>query len=256
MSDDARRLAEQQAREQREADLVAVRAKELFENPIQGSFDTAHLRAVHGYLFQSLPHHLPGTVRDDTDGWVKARELEGQGPSHVVRYVHDGVEARITAILRDFGGPDTLKGLPVHEAAERLATLYGDLDHAHGFHEGNSRTLREFTRELALAAGFTLDWTHSGATREARNALYIARDVAVLERTYPGLTEERAMATSDRAEYEAWWHLQKLRETEAGHSLERIISEALTPAREMRRDESGNGGSGHEDRRIYRERER
>jgi fido (protein-threonine AMPylation protein) len=91
-----------------------------------------------------------------------------------------------------------LKGLAADEAAARFAQLYGDLDHAHGFHEGNSRTLREFTRELADAAGYTLDWTRVGTDAEARNALYVARDIEVLQREYPDLTEERAMATRPR----------------------------------------------------------
>ena len=53
----------------------------------------------------------------------------------------------------------------------RIATLYAAFDHAHGFHEGNSRTLRAFTRSLA-AAGFTLDWVGSGVEAKERNALF------------------------------------------------------------------------------------
>jgi cell filamentation protein len=229
---------EQRKREQREADLVIDRIAELYESPIQGNFDLAHLKAIHARIFENLPHHQPGVVRGDTDGWQKARELEGRGPSHVVHYAYEGVEAKIDGILRAFGGPDTLRDLPAQEAAAHLARLYGDLDHAHGFAEGNSRTLREFTRELALAAGHTLDWTRSGSSSEARNALYIARDVAVLERAYPGLTEERAMATADLAEYEAWWDLKKLRQEQGGNSLERIIGDALKPEHEKKGPEN------------------
>jgi cell filamentation protein len=227
VSDDASDATQREARAQREADLVAVRVKELAEKPVPGLFDLAHLKAVHAYLFQDLPEHQPGVVRADADGWHKARELEGRGLSHVVHYAHVGIAARIEAILRDFGGPATLKGLPLDRAASGLATLYGDLDHAHGFYEGNSRTLREFMRSLALAADYTLDWTRVGIGAEARNALYVARDVAVLERAYPGLTEARAMATNDRVEYEAWWHLTKLRELQGENALERIIGAVL-----------------------------
>lgn len=109
-----------------------------------------------------------------------------------------------------------------------MAVLYADLDHAHGFYEGNSRTLREFTRCMADAAGYTLDWTKGGIGAEARNTLYVARDVEVLERFYPGLNEERAMATDDRHEYQAWWHLEKLRRLRGENTLERIFAQALT----------------------------
>ena len=120
-----------------------------------------------------------------------------------------------------------LRGLRLDAAATRLATLHGDLGHAHGFYEGDSRTLREFTRSLALAAGYTLDWTRIGIGAEARNALYVARGVAILERLYPGLTEARTTATGDRGEYQAWWHLAKLRTLQGEKSLERIIGAAL-----------------------------
>ena len=221
-------MSDAEERERREAKLVFARIRELYETPVQGSFDRAHLQAIHAHLFQDLPHHRPGVIRSNTDGWNKVRELEGHGPSHVVRYVHKGIGTRISGVLRAFGGPGTLRDLPPEHVAARMARLYGDLDHAHGFYEGNSRTLREFMRCLADAAGYTLDWTQAGMGAEARNALYVARDVEVLERFYPGLNEERAMATDDRAEYQAWWNLEKLRRLRGENTIERIFARALT----------------------------
>jgi cell filamentation protein len=113
-------------------------------------------------------------------------------------------------------------------AARRLAGLYADLDHAHGFYEGNSRTLREFTRSLAEAAGFTLDWIGTGVEASERNQLYIARDAAVLERVFPGLSEQRAMETDNRAEYEAWFRLQRLRGMMGERTLEAIVRDRLS----------------------------
>jgi cell filamentation protein len=192
VSGDASRETERQAQEAREADLVRLRPAELVETPAEGNFDLAHLKAIHARIFQDIPRHRPGIVRANSDGWNKARELEGRGPSHVVRYVHEGVENRIDAVLTDFGGPDTLRGMTAEDAAVRLTKLYGDLGHAHGFYEGNSRTPREFTRELAEAAGYALDWMRVGMDAAARNALYVARDIAVLERAYPGLRPKNA----------------------------------------------------------------
>jgi hypothetical protein len=106
----------------------------------------------------------------------------------------------------------------------------GDLVHAHGFHEGNSRTLREFTRELA-AAGHTLDGIKTSVGAKERNQLYIARDIAVLERAFPGLTLERAMATDDRLEYEASFVLTRLRREAGRRTLEAIIRDGMTRRR-------------------------
>lgn len=85
-----------------------------------------------------------------------------------------------------------------------MAVLYGDLDYAHPFREGNSRTLRHFSEQLAKQAGFDLDWSRSNADGLSRDQLYVARDLAVTERAFPGLDRNRAMETNDRAEYEAW----------------------------------------------------
>jgi hypothetical protein len=40
-------------------------------------------------------------------------------------------------------------------------------------------------RALALEAGYILDWLRHGVTANERNQLYIARDLAVLERAFP-----------------------------------------------------------------------
>jgi len=70
-----------------------------------------------------LPNHRPGVIRSNTDGWNKLRELEGNGPSHVVRYVHKGVATRISTILRTFGGPGSLQALTPEQVAVRMARL-------------------------------------------------------------------------------------------------------------------------------------
>ena len=233
MSDrpDARAL-----REAAEAKLVFSRIKELYEHPIRGPFDLDHLRAVHAYIFQDLPQHRPGEIRGDTSSWSKNRVLEGSTSVHEVHYAHEGIADRIRTTLRDLGGPAGLKALGPDAFASRMATLYGDLDHSHGFYEGNSRTLREFTRSLALGSGYELDWTPTNVTAVERNRLYIARDVAVLERAFPGLTPERGMLTNDRAEYEASLALPYMRRV-PGASLQAIIREGLRqlpgPAAEM-----------------------
>ncbi len=222
--------SEQKVREQREADLVDNRIGELFVEPIRGNFDADHLKAIHAYIFQDLPAHQPGVVRDDTaETWIKHRALEGRVAVYDVPYLSHGVEEKITETLDQFGGADAIKGLPPAVAAERLGALYGDLDHAHGFYEGNSRTLREFTRELAEESGFKLDWTKTSVNASDRNELYVARDLAVLERAYPDLTPEKAMQTNDRAEYEASFVLSGLRSRVGDRSLTAIIRDGLSP---------------------------
>jgi hypothetical protein len=52
------------ADDRREALLVANRLLQLAESPIRGSFDLAHLQAIHA-LFQDRPYHRPGALRGD-----------------------------------------------------------------------------------------------------------------------------------------------------------------------------------------------
>ncbi len=216
------------ADDRREALLVANRLSQLAESPIRGNFDLAHLQAVHAHIFQDLPQHRPGELRGDTSSWSKFRALESQFGVHEVHYAHDNIGRRGNAVLSDLGGPNGLATLPPDTVPARLARLYGDLDFVHPFHEGNSRTLREFTRSLAQAAGHDLAWASTNVDAAERNRLYVARDIAVLERAFPGLTPERGMQTNDRAEYEASLALPGLRRV-PGASLEAIIRAALAP---------------------------
>jgi fido (protein-threonine AMPylation protein) len=224
VSHDFNESAKRAQQERREADLVANRARELYEKPIAGKFDAQHLQAVHAYLFQDTPRHQPGVIRDETGGWIKLRALEDKPGVYEVAYLADGVEGRIKSVLDDFGGPAALRGLSADESARKLARLYGDLDHAHGFYEGNSRTLREFTRTLAAEAGFKLDWTGTNVSPDQRNALYAARDLEVLTRQYPGMTPDTA---NTPAEYEATLQAASFRKTLGEHPLEKIIQDSL-----------------------------
>ncbi|CAM4091929.1 Fic family protein [Deinococcus frigens] len=113
---------------------------------------------------------------------------------------------------------------------QRVGQLYGDLDHIHPFQEGNSRTLREFTRELAQHAGYELDWQSTGVDADARNRLYIARDVAMYERQYPGLNDEYVRAHDQDRDFAQMHHANAVLKRFAGQDrLETIIRENVTP---------------------------
>lgn len=190
----------------RSDELSFLRIKELVLAPLPGRFDAAHLRAIHGAIFQDTPEHDPGRYRPETPGgvYVKQRALEAERARYQVPYLTTGMAAAVESALKSFGAVSALRGQPVAEVAGCLARLYGDLDHAHPFREGNSRTLRIFTRQLASATGYVLDWGTQHADAASRDRLYIAHDLAVMERAFPGLNRERAMKTTDRTEYEAW----------------------------------------------------
>jgi fido (protein-threonine AMPylation protein) len=130
VNDQAKQAAEEAARRAREADLVSFRIAELRDNPVQGHFDAERLKAVHARLFQDLPEHRPGVMREDTTNWTKHRRLEERPGGYDVPYVSRDVEGRLTRALERFGGAEAIKGLTPEAAATRLARFYADLDYA------------------------------------------------------------------------------------------------------------------------------
>ena len=159
---------------------------------IRLDFGVEYLRTIHAYIFQDAPRYgttfVPGGFRDPDDSYGKTRRI-GSGEKaleyKVIYSASSEIEKDLTRILNNFGGHDSLRGLDAEQVSERLAKLYADLDHVHSFGEGNSRTLREFIRQLALEAGFTLDWDTASVDDEKQHALYVARDMEVMNRRFP-----------------------------------------------------------------------
>lgn len=75
--------------------------------------------------------------------------------------------------------PCVLRKLDTESFAREIGRIYSNLDYIHPFEEGNSRTLREFTRQLALESGYDLDWSIFNASPIGRDLLYVARDLSV-----------------------------------------------------------------------------
>lgn len=71
-----------------------------------------------------------------------------------------------------------------------IGSIYSQVDHIHPFPDGNSRTLREFTRQLAEESGYKLDWERFNQTLAGRDILYIARDLSVIEHCLPYIQDD------------------------------------------------------------------
>jgi cell filamentation protein len=69
------------------------------------------------------------------------------------------LERNLEATFAKLKSERYLKGLNPGEFVERAAFYLGELNSLHPFREGNGRTQREFIRELAVEAGFNLDWS-------------------------------------------------------------------------------------------------
>lgn len=124
-----------------------LRAMELIQNPIQGSFDMEHLKKIHGYLFQDV-YPFAGQIRSETiskDSFTFApfRFIESSGRE----------------LLSKLKQEKFLQGMTPEVFSDRAAYYMAEINVLHPFREGNGRTQREFVRELAANAGYVLDWS-------------------------------------------------------------------------------------------------
>lgn len=74
-----------------------------------------------------------------------------------------------------------------------MAQLYTEPDYAYFFSDGNSRSLRVFTQELANEAGYTILWENFALNDVSRDLLYTARDKSVNQSARPHLQHEHSL---------------------------------------------------------------
>jgi cell filamentation protein len=158
-----------------EADAVAASIVALKLSPIQGPFDTHRLQETHRRIFGNV-YPWAGELRKDIGIMAKTRpsgSVVAYGPSQ-------NVPAALASTFATLKAENYLVEVGSEPIAKRLAYFYSELDSIHAFRDGNSRTLRAFTSDIARAAGYRLDWAPTAATEDQRQRLYHARDLAVM----------------------------------------------------------------------------
>ena len=118
----------------------------MIEAPLSGKFDTAHLKAIHQYIFQDV-FEWAGQFR--TVDISKGGHLFGRAAF---------LETVLEQTLEKLAAENYLAGPGAAKFAERAAYYLSELNAAHPFREGDGRTQREFIRELGMKAGHYIDW--------------------------------------------------------------------------------------------------
>lgn len=167
--------------------VVSRRIIELELNPVKGKFDANHLKEIHRRIFQDLPKmggdFTPGQFRPPVGNnldWVKTRQLESVNAISNVAYSsmsHDA-QNKLDKILSTID-IKKLSKLNKNEFSKSIADLYIAIDYIHPFKDGNSRTLRTFTKQIAKESGYALEWEALNKNPAGRDILYIARDISV-----------------------------------------------------------------------------
>lgn len=126
-----------------------TRLQELREHPIEGRFDYAHMKAIHGHIFQDV-YEWAGQERvAPADFMTKdGHAYYPAGPS---------LTAAAEAEYAKLAGKDLLRGLPEAEFVDELAESWGEVNVIHSFREGNTRSQFVFFSQLAEQAGYRID---------------------------------------------------------------------------------------------------
>jgi cell filamentation protein len=119
----------------------------LQTNPVRGCFDIDHLKEIHTRIFKDI-YPWAGEFRQ-----VNIRR-SGSYYFGMVQFIEPNLASTLTKLAAE----DHLKGLDADAFASRAAFFLGELNSIHPFREGNGRTQREFIRQLAVEAGYHVNW--------------------------------------------------------------------------------------------------
>ncbi|MDS7914929.1 putative adenosine monophosphate-protein transferase Fic [Klebsiella pasteurii] len=140
------RLGIRQAKrlEQAAWELTALRAATIELGPLVRGLP--HLCAIHRQLYQ------------DVFDWAgQLREVDiYQGDTRFCHFAY--IEKEGNALLQDLEEESYLVGLALDKFIERLAHYYCEINVLHPFRLGNGMAQRIFFEQLAIHAGYTLDW--------------------------------------------------------------------------------------------------
>ena len=118
----------------------------MLEQPIPGTYDFAHLCAMHRHLFQDV-YEWAGEIRTvdisrDASRFANASRIESY----------------LVGELRKLPAENWLRGLHPEAFVARLAHYMGEINATHPFREGNGRAQRVYCALLAEKAGYFIDF--------------------------------------------------------------------------------------------------
>ena len=163
-----------------EAEATSRRLRQLEHRSMPGTFDTAHLQAIHRHIFQDL-FDWAGAFR--TVNISRSGQMPFAFPQHI--------PASVQKFAGDLAREGYLAKLSPEDFVSRAAYFMGELNAIHPFREGNGRTQREFIRELAVRNGGGFNWS-----RVTQAQVYAAAHLSFQRGDNSGLEEmlKRAMS--------------------------------------------------------------
>ena len=151
-------------------------SQRISEGVPSGSFDLAHLQAIHRHLFQDV-YEWAGELRT-------VEISKGGHQFQFRRFIQTGMADVHGRLVRSA----FLAGLSAVEFASQAAVIIGDVNYVHPFREGNGRTQLQYFKQLADRAGHALD------LNRLDQQLWLAASAASHNVDYAGLADVIAHA--------------------------------------------------------------
>lgn len=143
-----------------------ARQRELEQLDLPRTFDGAHLRAIHGHLFQDV-YEWAGEYR--TVNMVKAGSPRGFAETgEIDRYLDRAADVIATT---------PWESLDRDGFARAAAEVYANVNHAHPFREGNGRATKVLMEHVAERSSFVLDYARVDARTWNQAAALTAPDL-------------------------------------------------------------------------------
>lgn len=132
-----------------EAEALAtfINASKLEQQPLEGTFDFAHYKAIHHFLFSDLY---------DWAGQVRTVNISKKGTQFCAA---ENIERQAELIFQRLKDCNYFKDLAHDEFVEEIVDFYCVTNALHPFREGNGRTQRVFLAQLIRNAGHDINFS-------------------------------------------------------------------------------------------------
>lgn len=151
----------------------------LRESPVRAGYDLSHLREIHRRIFSDIY---------DWAGQVRTVAIAKGTMFCLPQYIESAAAETFGRLRKE----SLLQGLPREEFLDRLTYYLGEVNAVHPFREGNGRAQRAFFEQLAVDAGYQLNWQHLDADRNIAASVAIMHgDPAPMRAMLDELTEPR-----------------------------------------------------------------
>ena len=129
-----------------EAHITLAKISILQQNPIAGKFDFEHYKAIHKFLFEDIY---------DWAGIPRVVDISKKGTAFVKA---EEIESIADACFKRLKSQNYFKELDIYSFVEKITDFYCVTNNLHPFREGNGRTQRVFLSQLALNAGYEMNF--------------------------------------------------------------------------------------------------